>query len=307
MHLNSGRINRPSLLSDGMQIKDAEPTSGRILADMEGLPAKKTPRATSGSLLQRYPIKWMASAAVLAIIAGVFFWDFSQDAQLVATQGAAESLPKTLTIAPTVKPDIKPDAVPSEGTALIVNAPAEVPASSQAAAQPAPVSMTPPTVDAPVAAKPTVAARAVATKPAAPPVAKFARVAPPKAAPRAAASRPRPKAATRSAAAAEKAKSDETLLVTLLGIINEEDKAAGASSPQTIDDLIARIEGDQQPRRPVAQRGTAQAGERKPASTQSNIQAQLRRCPSANTLQGVECRSRICAGLDSKDPACPAG
>ncbi len=298
MHLNSGRINRPSLLSGGMQIKDAEPTSGRILADMEGLPEKKAPRVPGSSFLHNYPLRWVISAAVLAITAGIFFWDFSHDAPRVANGNSAALPAKALTIAPTSKPAIRPTAAPTDGAARIVNVPDESAVAPQAEIQPAQLAQ-------PVAALPDAPkqATATATKPAATPAAKFARVAPPKAARHATASRP--KAKTRATATSDQVTSDETLLVTLLGIIKEEDKAPDATKPQTLDDLIARLEVDQHQRTQSARVGSNQATERKPASTQSNIQALLRRCPSANTLQGVECRSTICAGLDATDPACP--
>ncbi|WP_449466692.1 hypothetical protein [Stenotrophomonas humi] len=283
-----------------MQIKDAEPTSGRILADMEGLPEKKASHASGSSLLHRYPVGSLAAAAALVIITGVSFWNFSRDSPQIDGAHPTEHLAKTQTLVPTSKPGIKPDAVPAEGAARIVNSPEEASAIPQPKAQLAAAIQ--PLVETPVATQSTVAAGRLVAKPTAPPATKFARVAPPKAATRAAPSRPKP--AARRTATATKATSDETLIVTLMGIINEGDKATSATSPQTIDDLIARIEGNQQQR---TQRGSAQTSQRKPASTQSNIQAQLRRCPNPNTLQGVECRSKICAGLDSQDPACPAG
>ncbi|WP_269791088.1 hypothetical protein [Stenotrophomonas sp. Iso1] len=112
--------------------------------------------------------------------------------------------------------------------------------------------------------------------------------------------------ATRSGSTS-KAKDDENLLGTLLGIIKEEDKPkAKTQQPNTMDDLIAQIDADQQQRSADERMAFEQVASKKPASTESSIQAQLRRCPGANTLRGIDCRRRICSSITGKDPACPA-
>lgn len=109
----------------------------------------------------------------------------------------------------------------------------------------------------------------------------------------------------------DRPKGDENLLGTLLGIIKEEDKskpkAKAQAKPETMDALIAQIQADE--RQQDADANTAFdsiGGKKSTASTSSNIQSQLRRCPGANTLKGIDCRRKICAAVLGKDPACPA-
>ncbi|HBK47625.1 MAG TPA: hypothetical protein DDZ67_14585 [Xanthomonadaceae bacterium] len=102
--------------------------------------------------------------------------------------------------------------------------------------------------------------------------------------------------------------SDDDLLGTLLGIIKQDEKKE-APRHESMDSLITKIRAEDQ-------RNTADANaafdsidksKAKPsASTHSEIQVQLRRCPQANTLEGIECRRKICASFSGKDPACPA-
>ncbi|WP_411851212.1 hypothetical protein ACLB90_00970 [Stenotrophomonas sp. LGBM10] len=131
-----------------------------------------------------------------------------------------------------------------------------------------------------------------------------------------AASSARPAAPAASGAAIartarDKSKGDENLLGTLLGIIKEEDKpkakAKAQAKPESMDALIAQIQADE--RQQDADANTAFdsiGGKKSTASTSSNIQSQLRRCPGANTLKGIDCRRKVCAAVLGKDPACPA-
>ncbi|KAG0907117.1 hypothetical protein G6F63_016755 [Rhizopus arrhizus] len=73
-----------------------------------------------------------------------------------------------------------------------------------------------------------------------------------------------------------------------------------------MDDLIAQIEADQRKRTEDERAAFERVASKKSASTESNIQAQLRACPSPASLKGVDCRRRICAAVSGKDPACPA-
>ncbi len=105
-----------------------------------------------------------------------------------------------------------------------------------------------------------------------------------------------------------KDKEDDNRLGTLLGIIKEDEKPKPATQqPRTMDDLIAKIEANQQQRTQDERTAFEQVASKKSASAsaESSVQAQLHRCPGANTLQGLECR-RICASVTGKDPACPA-
>lgn len=287
MHLNSGGINRPSLLSGGAQAKGQIQASGRILADMEGRKATTSTRASrarSGS--NRRIGLWLGSALAIAAITGLAAWG------LPGSGGYNESDAVALTPDPVRShghPELFADA-PHDGAAMIVDAPA----GSDAAAAGAPLR------NAAVAPTDAVTRAPAAASAAAPP---------------ATGARGTPQAA-RSARAVthpgSKGQSDDNLLGTLLGIINEDDtekskaKDKVSSRPQTMDELIAQIEADQRKRTEDERAAFERVASKKPASTESSIQAQLRSCPSPTSLRGVDCRRRICAAVSGKDPACPA-
>lgn len=128
-------------------------------------------------------------------------------------------------------------------------------------------------------------------------------------APQATAASVKPHAQRRQAPPAKaKAKtSEDDLLGTLLGIIKEDKK--DAPKHESMDSLIAKIQAEDQ--RNAADTDAAfdsidRTKGKSSASTHSEIQTQLRRCPQANTLEGIECRRKICAAHTGKDPACPA-
>ncbi|KRG49619.1 hypothetical protein [Stenotrophomonas beteli] len=189
-------------------------------------------------------------------------------------------------------PDV-PAGTPRDGAAVIVDAPAA--AGDPALPAPAPMD------DAAVAAEAAAATTAAGVAAAA---------ATPAASPRGAAAASRSGSRSSAPAAGGKGKQDENLLGTLLGIIKEEDKAKGkakaSTQPQSMDDLIAQIEADQRKRTEDERAAFERVASKKSASTESNIQAQLRACPSPASLKGVDCRRRICAAVSGKDPACPA-
>jgi hypothetical protein len=281
MHLNNGGINRPSLLSGGAQAKGQAPNSGRILADMEGRQATASPRAARApSSGKRRTVLWLALASAVVVIAGLTAWglsgsnDYSDPSEYSLTPDTGHV---------TGHPDA-PSVAPGEGAAMIVDAPA----SPTEPALPATTGSPP----APAADAATVAAGAAATTGTA-------------ATTRARGAQPGERS---SRAAGTAGKGDENLLGTLLGIIKEEDKAKAKAKaqPQSMDDLIAQIEADQRKRAEDERAAFERVASKKSASTESNIQAQLRSCPSPTSLKGVDCRRRICAAVSGKDPACPA-
>lgn len=117
-------------------------------------------------------------------------------------------------------------------------------------------------------------------------------------------SAPKRAAARRTAKTSPASKpGEEDLLGTLLGIIKDEPKH------ESMDSLIAKIRADDQRNADNANAAFDSIGGGKSSSgtsTASSIQAQLRRCPSAVSMQGIECRRRICKAHTGKDPACPA-
>lgn len=123
--------------------------------------------------------------------------------------------------------------------------------------------------------------------------------------PVAAASGPRERTTAVRAAARPKSpskKDEENLLGTLLGIIKQPQNAQ--AKPESMDTLIAQIRADES--RNAAANRAAFDSIGSSASTDSGIQAQLRRCSAANTTKGMECRRKICDKMAGKDPACPA-
>lgn len=290
MHLNNGGINRPSLLSGGAQAKGQAPTSGRILADMEGRQTTTSTRAarTPSGGNRRIGL-WLGVAVAIAAIAGLAAWGlsgsggYSESGEYSLTPDPAQSS------GPTGHPDV-PVGAPHDGAATIVDASA----GSDGAPTGTPLEN--------AAAAPTDAA---ATAPAAASAA---------AAP-AGGARGTSQAARSARAGTQpgsKGQGDENLLGTLLGIIKEEDKdkakakAKANAQPQSMDELIAQIEADQRKRTEDERAAFERVASKKSASTESSIQAQLRSCPSPTSLKGVDCRRRICAAVSGKDPACPA-
>ena len=109
--------------------------------------------------------------------------------------------------------------------------------------------------------------------------------------------------AVRSAARPKpRSKEEENLLGTLLGIIKQPQNAPAKS--ESMDTLIARIRADESRSTQANRAAFDSIGSS--ASTDSGIQAQLRRCPAANTVKGMACRRNICEKLAGQDPACPA-
>ena len=289
MHLNNGGINRPSLLSGGAQAKGQAPNSGRILADMEGRQATASPRAarvSSGG--NRRLGLWLAIVSTVVVIGGLTVWGLSGNSDY-RESGEYSLAPDS--VHATGHPDV-PASAPRDGAAMIVDAPATT-------GEPA--------LPAPASAPMETAAAPAETASAAPTAGAAGAAAATGASSRAAAQASRSSRAI-APAAGSKGKQDENLLGTLLGIIKEEDKAKtkAKSQPQNMDDLIAQIESDQRKRTEDERAAFERVASKKSASTESNIQAQLRACPSPASLKGVDCRRRICAAVSGKDPACPA-
>ncbi|QEO28435.1 hypothetical protein [Xanthomonas translucens] len=119
--------------------------------------------------------------------------------------------------------------------------------------------------------------------------------------PAAAASQRKPRAAPANGKHVQDDSSD--LLATLMGIIKRDEKPT--AKQDSIDSLIAKIQADDSKNATETDAAFDAIGSRS-ASTSSNVQSQLRQCPGANTMAGLECRKNICAALTGKDPACPA-
>ncbi len=119
-------------------------------------------------------------------------------------------------------------------------------------------------------------------------------------------------AASAPAVRAVQQESDPRLLASLLSIIRQEEKAASSEQQhESMDALIARIQGESSATRTGtaaarASNGGVQADRHEAPSRSQEIQDRLRACPAANTLAGIECRKKVCAPHQGKDAACPA-
>ncbi|WP_407351262.1 hypothetical protein [Luteimonas sp. R10] len=125
-----------------------------------------------------------------------------------------------------------------------------------------------------------------------------------------AASRTPPKRASPTATATQPATGND-LISTLLRIIKQ-DGAASAQQHESMDALIAQVQAEDDRARnqnsaALASLGGAQSGTTAPPAPARSpvVQEKLRACPKANTIAGIECRSRVCAQHAGEDAACP--
>lgn len=281
MHLNNGGINRPSLLSGSDPNNSGAAASGRILADIEGRAPQGKGRGTgaSGKGASR---RWIIIAVigVVVVIAALlgFGWNSHDETPDLYSRTPASASPLPGNDAPAAA-----RTGAADGAAMIVDAGggSEASGAQAAVADGQPTTEGTPSLDAADAA-----------------------AAPAPAATRTASARAQPR---RQATQKQKQATDEDLLGTLLGIIKDDRKEV--PQHESMDSLIAKIRADDQ-RNAASTTAAFDSIDRTKASpgasTGSEIQAQLRRCPSANTLGGIDCRRRICAAHAGKDPACPA-
>lgn len=247
---------------------------------MEGRTPQGRTRGTRASV-KRPARGWMIAAAMVAVLVFVLLFGLARnngdDALDLYSQTPQDTPAAPAAVAPAAPPAAAGSGAEA-GAAIIVDAGAG--SADDASATPA-VALPPtasPDTPPPSAAAPTPAATAHV-----------------RASPR------------RQSAAKQKPSSEEDLLGTLLGIIKEE--PGNTMKHESMDSLIARIRAEDQRNAAGANAAfdsidRSRAGSA--ASTGSGIQAQLRRCPNANTLRGIDCRRRICLAHAGKDPACPA-
>jgi hypothetical protein len=251
---------------------------------MEGRPVAGAARAAPATGARSRRWLWLSLLALAVVVVGAL-------AAWRMTAGSSGEEPIGYSLPPASSVDASAAPAADAGGATIVDAPpAPVDTAAGAAS-----SATGATTDAAAPAAP-VAAAAAATATASTATG---------------AARPAATGGAIARTARDKPKGDDNLLGTLLGIIKEEDKPKGKAKaqakPETMDALIAQIQADE--RQQDADANTAFdsiGGKKSTASTSSNIQSQLRRCPGANTLKGIDCRRKICAAVLGKDPACPA-
>lgn len=118
---------------------------------------------------------------------------------------------------------------------------------------------------------------------------------------------------SRRRAVARKAatKTDADLFSALMQIIKQDEPVGGkakakAAQPSSMDALIAQIEAEDDRNRRENQAALASLGGDDTATPvrSPDVQEELRACPRANTVAGIECRRRVCAE-HAGDAACP--
>lgn len=231
----------------------------------------------------------LLAIAVLGAAFAALRWNAGR-AEADAEFDAYTTVPATEPAAPAgPAPAAVATAAPAQGGAMIVEDPANDPTRALdglpvAAAEPAPAHH--------AAASETGAASAAAAPTPAP------------ARPAAATASASQRKARATQANGKRAPADNSdLLATLMGIIKRDEKPA--EKHESMDSLIAKIQAEDS--KNAAETDAAfDAIDSRSASTSSNVQTQLRKCPGANTMAGLECRKKICAALTGKDPACPA-
>lgn len=97
---------------------------------------------------------------------------------------------------------------------------------------------------------------------------------------------------------------DNNLISTLLGIIRQDGGAA--AEPSSMDSLVTRILAENERTHSETSAALASLGQPRAEDTGlTRAQRELQACPAANTVQGINCRDRICARWAGRDPACP--
>ena len=267
--MNNDGMNRPSLLSGTPAAGKSPVSSSRILADMEGRAPERAAPARIRVRHRAWRLPLLVTLLALAAVAMLAIGRWHQDAGDAPDRTSLGAAP------PIAAPTLATESSPAPGGAMIVD-------------EAAPEAISPAQTDTPLA---TPAATATATADApgsAPPL--LARTEPATGAAQRVPVTPGQRRKTGK-------QSDDDLLGTLIGIIKQK---PNEQKPESMDALIAQIQADQNRNNAALDRIDQSA------STQSGVQARLRRCPPANTTQGMECRRKVCASVSGKDPACPA-
>ncbi|MEE5092676.1 hypothetical protein V2H26_22390 [Xanthomonas euvesicatoria] len=240
--------------------------SGRILADMEGR-ATSAPSNARAKAPRRHPTRLVLIAVLGVALLGAVFMALRWNAGRADADAEFDAY-TTVPATDTVSP-ANPTQAP--GGAMIVDDNT--------------VSDPPPAVDR----LPSASSASTASTTTAP------------AKPAAAPSQRKPRAALANGKHVQDDSND--LLATLMGIIKRDEKPA--AKQDSLDSLIAKIQAEDS-KNATETDAAFDAIDSHSASTSSNVQTQLRKCPDANTMAGLECRKQICAALTGKDPACPA-
>jgi hypothetical protein len=287
MHLNNGGTNRPSLLSGGARTKRASPPASRILADMEGRPVTGAVRARRAPGTQSRVWLWLAPLLLIATVLLTL-----TASRFSVGRTAKESTGYSPPPATSITPAIVSDATPAPGGAVIIDATADA----------RPLTPVPDALaaigDGDTADAAATIARAAAS------TAGAATAATPQGAAR------RPAAGTTAARdTRDKAKGDEGLLGTLMGIIrrDEQPEPKATPAPDSMDALIAQIQADNRKQAADTDDVFNHISGRSPTgSSRLDIQTRLEGCGSATTAAGLSCRKKICAAVAGKQLTCQA-
>lgn len=283
--MNIDGSNRPSLVAGSAAGASAPRPASRILADMENRRPAEGTAAASGANRMR----WLLLAAGVLVILLVLV----ATARLLAPGNADPWRDRgAQTVGQSTPGAQAPDAeaTPSQRPALIIDAAA---GGAQAAQQDNPLALiqparsgsddaeVPETVQLPGPARQASSSGTVESR----------RVVP----------APQARNTTERGPGAE---ADTNLISTLLGIIRQDGGAA--AEPSSMDSLVARILAENE--RTHTETSAALASLGQPRAEEPDLtraQRELQACPAANTVQGINCRDRICARWAGLDPACP--
>lgn len=282
LHLNNDGSNRPSLVAGSGPGTTASGSQGRILADMENRRPAAGEAASTG---RAHRVRWLLLAGAVLVILLILV-----AAARLSAPGSADPWRDRggQTVGQSAPPAQEaPLESPAPRPALIIDAaPVRQPTATRdnplALIQPQPATDTDQAADA-------ADAHAAASKP--------GRTA---AAPSSSRTSPR--------SAPGPAQADGGLLSTLLGIIHTDEAAAGRH--ESMDSLVAHVLAENERTRTETSAALASLGQpqatTEEAARPTRAQRELQSCPAANTVQGINCRDRICARWAGRDPACPA-
>lgn len=269
--MNTGGPNRPSLVAGSAPA--AQP-AGRILADMEN---RKPQASMQAAGRRRLPWILVLGCLILVAFLVVLRWPG------MPASGAGSEFADDGTVGqplPATQGTIERPRDAQPQGAVIIDDPAMAETRSALESLPSADDAPAATDDARIASAPTRQSRSNATR--------------------------------RRTAARKAAKKPETdLFSTLMQIIKQDEPAgdkAKTAQPSSMDALIAQIEAEDNRNRSENQAALASLGGESGGTTtpvrSPDVQQELRACPRANTVAGIECRRRVCAE-HAGDAACP--
>lgn len=325
--MNTGESKRPSLIT-GSPVKPSEASSSaRILADMEGLPSlhqkKKKRRRALRPILLFGLLVCTGAAGWMLLTHGAGSTDDGASDLANKDMPAIEHMAPTMPSSSMTELDRPAASVVSSSdgdTAVIVDDVAADQGSDNALANIGIAPLSPLPTATPIETRatagtpmpaPAASQRAGESRSAQRPPAGIAS---------------RSSVAERAVARKRQQPGEPDLMATLMANIGGARETASAASggaqrrattasPSAMDELVDNIRGNRDTNYTASATalGTIASGSDAdrgaPAARQVarsvDVQSELSNCPRANTLQGIECRKRVCSKYAGRDGACP--